>query len=277
MEGRRFIWSVLLPLLWIQCVLGESCDSMTDASAANCWYTFWYVWVALGLFIAVVITILIVYYKQKTKRRNRVQRIAPTMAREPPPYTTPSQEPPGYEDAIKESIVVPAGFNGDIRHLRALQIRHRNEENHERQYIQRQMAANRQPSDVSIISIPPAYVEISSHPVMAHHPSQPMTAHPPVRRQITNQPQPQGLPQRPARIGPPRPAATNQQQQQPPQTQPQPSVQPSIQNNRMPERPTRLGRPQPNNQQQTTIDPITLNALQPSNPPPLTTTRTNRR
>lgn len=161
--------------------------------------------------------------------------------------------------------------------ITALQIRHRNEENHERQYIQRQMAANRQPSDVSIISIPPAYVEISSHPVTAHHPSQPMTAHPPVRRQITNQPQPQGLPQRPARIGPPRPAATNQQQQQPPQTQPQPSVQPSIQNNRMPERPTRLGRPQPNNQQQTTIDPITLNALQPSNPPSLTTTRTNRR
>ena len=41
----------------------------------------------------------------------------------PPGYTAPSQQPPGYEDAIKNSFAVPAGFHGDIRHLRGMETK----------------------------------------------------------------------------------------------------------------------------------------------------------
>ncbi|XP_060086141.1 putative mediator of RNA polymerase II transcription subunit 12 [Ylistrum balloti] len=251
------------------CVVSQSCDSMSDGSAADCWYTFWYVWVAFGLFVAVIITILIVYYKHKSKRRNRVQRIGPAMPREPPPYQAPSQEPPAYDDAIKDSIAVPPGFHGDIRHLRAMQIRQRNEENHERQYIQRQLAANRQPSDISIISVPPAYVEPSD-------PSHIPGVHPPTRHTLNNnnnqhQPPQQGqvLPQRPARLGQTRPTQQQQQQQQTrsqQQTQQPHPAQPS----RIPQRPARLGQQPPTQQDNATQS---LNVPQQTQPPPRTTRR----
>nr|XP_022310364.1 uncharacterized protein LOC111115796 [Crassostrea virginica] len=73
----------------------------------SCWYTFWYVWVALGLFITVLITMVIVYYKHKwSKRRTRVRRIAVVQPQNPPPYEAPSQLPPCYEDALKHSVAV---------------------------------------------------------------------------------------------------------------------------------------------------------------------------
>ncbi|XP_033762302.1 myb-like protein K [Pecten maximus] len=268
MDNRTFILPVLLIWQYLQCVRGQSCDSMSDGSAADCWYTFWYVWVAFGLFLIVVITILILYYKHKSKRRNRVQRIGPAMPREPPPYMAPSQEPPAYDDAIKESIAVPPGFHGDIRHLRAMQIRQRNEENHERLYIQRQLAANRQPSDVSIISVPPAYVEpsnTSGQPIPYTH--LPLGVHPPVRHIPNNnnnthnqqqQPQGQVLPQRPARLGQ---ARSTQQQTTAPTS-------------RIPQRPARLGQQQQAPQQgQQASDPQTLNTPQQTQPPPRTTRR----
>ncbi|OWF35758.1 protein FAM170B-like [Mizuhopecten yessoensis] len=258
MDSRTLTLHVLFIWLWLQCVRGQSCDSMSDGSAADCWYTFWYVWVAFGLFLTVIITILIVYYKHKSKRRNRVQRLGPTMPRDPPPYLAPSQEPPAYDDAIKESVVVPPGFNGDIRHIRAMHMRLRNEANHEQQYLQRQLAANRQPSDVSIISVPPPYVEAS-------HPSQPLNArnvHLPVRQMPNNQQQSQQqqgqvLPQRPARLGQARPSQQQGQTRPTAQQQPQPPVTTS----RIPQRPARLGQ-QPPTQQQINISP-NLNTPQP--------------
>ncbi|XP_048755253.2 uncharacterized protein LOC125666159 [Ostrea edulis] len=79
----------------------------TGSSNDSCWYTFWYVWVALGLFITVLITMVIVYYKHKwSKRRTRVRRIAVVHPQNPPPYEAPSQLPPSYEDALKHSVAV---------------------------------------------------------------------------------------------------------------------------------------------------------------------------
>lgn len=251
-----FLWQCL------QCVLGQSCDSMSDGSASDCWYTFWYVWVAFGLFVAVIIVILILYYKHKSKRRNRVQRIGPTMPREPPPYMAPSQEPPAYDDAIKDSIAVPAGFHGDIRHLRAMHVRQRNEENHERQYLQRHLAANRQPSDVSIISVPPAY---SDHNNTSQFQTpgtvnQPINVHPPVRHIHNNNNSHQGqvLPERPARLGQAR-------------TTPHQTTAPA---SRIPQRPSRVGQSQNVTQEGQGTNQHTINVPhQQTQPPPRSTRR----
>jgi len=37
---------------------------------------------------------------------------------DPPAYTAPSHQPPAYDVAMKESVVVPSNFHGDIRHIR---------------------------------------------------------------------------------------------------------------------------------------------------------------
>lgn len=116
------------------------CDCGYDKSSESCWYTFWYIWVALALFVAVLITIMVFYYKHKSRHRTRVRRLSAARPQNPPPYSEPSQLPPSYEDAIKDSLPVPPGYVTDYR-------------------IISQYHNNRGQSDISIISFPPVYNE----------------------------------------------------------------------------------------------------------------------
>lgn len=103
--GNVCVYFLLAILSHLQIESADACDE--DGTNDSCWYTFWYVWVALGLFITVLITMVIVYYKHKwSKRRTRVRRIAVVQPQNPPPYEAPSQLPPSYEDALKHSVAI---------------------------------------------------------------------------------------------------------------------------------------------------------------------------
>lgn len=99
------VYVLLAILSHPQLLSADACNE--DGTNDSCWYTFWYVWVALGLFITVLITMVIVYYKHKwSKRRTRVRRIAVVQPQNPPPYEAPSQLPPSYEDSLKHSVAI---------------------------------------------------------------------------------------------------------------------------------------------------------------------------
>lgn len=155
----------------IICDCGDSKGGQTE----SCWYTFWYIWVALALFVAVLITIMVFYYKHKSRHRTRIRRLSAARPLNPPPYSVPSQLPPSYDDAIKESLPVPPGYVTDYR-------------------IVSQYHNNRGQSDVSTISYPPCYIEIppTQPPRLDSQPSRqgslPIGQQvPPTRNQITPQ------------------------------------------------------------------------------------------
>ncbi|XP_061193954.1 uncharacterized protein LOC133202193 [Saccostrea echinata] len=108
MENVNFC---ILVALLVEIQVAFACED--GSSNDSCWYTFWYVWVALGLFITVLITMVIVYYKHKwSKRRTRVRRIAVVQPQNPPPYDAPSQLPPSYEDSLKHTVAINIpGYN----------------------------------------------------------------------------------------------------------------------------------------------------------------------
>ncbi|XP_063421140.1 activating signal cointegrator 1 complex subunit 2 homolog [Mytilus trossulus] len=150
-----------------------NCGGKSDGSQSeSCWYTFWYIWVALALFVAVLITIMVFYYKHKSRHRTRVRRLSAARPQNPPPYSVPSQLPPSYDDAIKDSLPVPPGYVTDYRLIS-------------------QYHNNRGQSDVSTISYPPSYIE---GPVPQ-----------PPRQQLTSQPRPTRNSVNPQRQQPPPP------------------------------------------------------------------------
>ncbi|KAH3706246.1 uncharacterized protein LOC127858112 [Dreissena polymorpha] len=87
----------------------KACED--NAGDSKCWYTLWYIWFVLGLFLVVIIVLLVLYIKHRAKERNRVRRrrrstrtvpvhIVPTG---PPAYTEPSHKPPSYEESIQQT------------------------------------------------------------------------------------------------------------------------------------------------------------------------------
>lgn len=84
-----------------------SADNKEDS---GCWYTLWYIWFVLGLFVIVIAVLVILYIKHRTKERSRARRrrrstrtvpihIVPTG---PPGYAEPSHKPPSYDEATRQ-------------------------------------------------------------------------------------------------------------------------------------------------------------------------------
>lgn len=104
----NWIYSASIVLLAL-CTQGAvACSDDDDGSA--CWYTLWYIWFVLGLFLVVTGVIIVLYIQHRSKERNRSRRrrrstrtmpihIIPTG---PPGYAEPSHKPPSYEDAIRQ-------------------------------------------------------------------------------------------------------------------------------------------------------------------------------
>lgn len=102
----QFVFGYLVIQICSACSSGKNNDDTT------CWYTLWYIWFVLGLFIIVFAVLVILYIKHRTKERSRVQRLhrnqrsiqvsaAPQL---PPSYTEPSHKPPTYEEALAQPI-----------------------------------------------------------------------------------------------------------------------------------------------------------------------------
>ncbi|KAK3591933.1 hypothetical protein CHS0354_031434 [Potamilus streckersoni] len=96
---------------------GQICSGCTDSDknqdSSACWYTQWYIWFVLGLFIVVFFILIILYIKHRKKERSRVSRLHRRNGRitpirvaplQPPPYSEPSHKPPSYEEALSHSV-----------------------------------------------------------------------------------------------------------------------------------------------------------------------------
>ncbi|KAL4222091.1 hypothetical protein ACF0H5_018132 [Mactra antiquata] len=86
-----------------------SACSSNNKDDTGCWYTLWYIWFVLGLFVIVIAVLIILYIKHRTKERSRARRrrrstrtipisIVPSG---PPGYAEPSHKPPSYDEAVR--------------------------------------------------------------------------------------------------------------------------------------------------------------------------------
>ncbi|XP_052761211.1 uncharacterized protein LOC128203691 [Mya arenaria] len=81
--------------------------------SSSCWYSLWYIWFVLGLFVVVILVLVVLYVKHRTKERNRQRRrrrstrtipihIVPAG---PPSYAEPSHKPPSYNEAMQQTRI----------------------------------------------------------------------------------------------------------------------------------------------------------------------------
>lgn len=95
----------------LTCVKSCVACSSDDKGDSGCWYTLWYIWFVLGLFIVVIAVLVVLYIKHRNKERSRARRrrrstrtipihIVPMG---PPAYAEPSHKPPTYDEAISQN------------------------------------------------------------------------------------------------------------------------------------------------------------------------------
>lgn len=113
LEFKNVYIQILVGYLAVQ--ICSSCSADKNKDDTSCWYTLWYIWFVLGLFVIVFAVLVLLYIKHRTKERSRVRRlhrnqrsvqvcIAP---QQPPPYAEPSHKPPTYEEALTQPIAQP--------------------------------------------------------------------------------------------------------------------------------------------------------------------------
>ncbi|XP_041367414.1 uncharacterized protein LOC121382015 [Gigantopelta aegis] len=107
---KCFLQSLFVVIVSISQVLASSCSS-TFKSVSDCWYTLWYFWFVLILFVVGVTILLMFYFKIRTKNRvtNFIGAGNPnivSMPRPPPSYIA-SYPPPSYEATITNQLPPP--------------------------------------------------------------------------------------------------------------------------------------------------------------------------
>ncbi|XP_060584036.1 uncharacterized protein LOC132740194 [Ruditapes philippinarum] len=75
-----------------------SACSSDDKEDSGCWYTLWYIWFVLGLFVVVIAVLVILYIKHRTKERSRARRRRRSTRTVPIHLPT---GPPGSQNLVK--------------------------------------------------------------------------------------------------------------------------------------------------------------------------------